>query len=179
MNEYYGTEACLLKSLDRGEADRMLTFFTKDFGRVDALAKSIRLASSKLKGHALLFSRGRIIITPGREFWRLIDIEIFERCTDFPAGAAHFLLRLVPGREQNIRIWQALGGLTEDSLLRFKIRVLESLGMLPLGDDLLGYFPEESVAFIQGKSEEDELDLDGQRKIQYGIEKILAENHMV
>jgi DNA repair protein RecO (recombination protein O) len=50
------TEAVLLKRINYGEADRILTVLTKDKGQVSMLAKGVRKSKSKLAGGLELFS---------------------------------------------------------------------------------------------------------------------------
>ena len=48
----YSSEAIVLKSIDFGEADKIITFFTKDFGKIRGIAKSAK-RSKKRFGAAL------------------------------------------------------------------------------------------------------------------------------
>lgn len=50
------TQAILLKRINYGEADRILTVLTKDSGQVSMLAKGVRKSNSKLAGGLELFS---------------------------------------------------------------------------------------------------------------------------
>jgi len=43
------TEGIILKRIDRGEADQLLIVYTRDFGRLDVVAKGIRKIASKLR----------------------------------------------------------------------------------------------------------------------------------
>ena len=55
MNRYQ-TKAIVLKRIDYGEADRIITFFTSDRGKVTVMAKGVRKPKSKLAGGIELFS---------------------------------------------------------------------------------------------------------------------------
>jgi DNA repair protein RecO (recombination protein O) len=48
----YRAEAIVLKTLDFGETDRILTLLTRHFGKVSVVAKGIRKPTSRLAGHA-------------------------------------------------------------------------------------------------------------------------------
>ncbi len=50
------TPAIILKRIDYGEADRILTIITPDHGKVSVLAKGVRKTKSKLAGGLELFS---------------------------------------------------------------------------------------------------------------------------
>jgi recombinational DNA repair protein (RecF pathway) len=52
MLEHY-TTAIVLDIEDRDDLDRVVTLFTKDFGKLKAKAKSIKKITSKLAGHLL------------------------------------------------------------------------------------------------------------------------------
>lgn len=47
----YEGEAIILKREDRGEADRLYTLFSKEFGKIKAQAQGVRKISAKLTGH--------------------------------------------------------------------------------------------------------------------------------
>lgn len=55
MLEHY-TTAIVLGLDDRDDLDRVVTLYTKDFGRIRAKAKSIRKITSKLAGHLMVGS---------------------------------------------------------------------------------------------------------------------------
>ncbi|MFO8102378.1 MAG: DNA repair protein RecO [Dehalococcoidia bacterium] len=62
----YKTEALILKHIDLGEADRIITIYTPNRGKVRAVARGVRKTKSKLGGHvepltqcSLMLSRGR------------------------------------------------------------------------------------------------------------------------
>jgi len=42
MFTYYRAQGFILKKEDRGEADRIFTIYTKDFGKLELLAKAVR-----------------------------------------------------------------------------------------------------------------------------------------
>jgi DNA repair protein RecO (recombination protein O) len=62
----YRTEAVVLRSLRFGEADRILHLFTKERGRVGAIAKGARRARSRFGGRLEPFSRVDLQLHEGR-----------------------------------------------------------------------------------------------------------------
>ena len=60
------TQAIVLARTNYGEADRILTFITRDNGKVRAIAKSVRKERSKLAGGIELFSVSDIAFVLGR-----------------------------------------------------------------------------------------------------------------
>lgn len=63
----YRAEAIVLKTLDLGEADRILTLLTRHFGKVKAIAKGIRRPTSRLAGHAEPLSHATFQLARGRD----------------------------------------------------------------------------------------------------------------
>ena len=50
------TQAIILKRINFGEADRILTAITPEYGKISILAKGVRRSKSKLAGGLELFS---------------------------------------------------------------------------------------------------------------------------
>lgn len=63
----FRTEAIILRHMDYGEADRILTIFTLKFGKLRAIAKGIRRPTSKMGGHLELFNHAEVLLAKGRE----------------------------------------------------------------------------------------------------------------
>src|SRR2546421_12314910 len=62
----YPIEAIVLKRTDIGEADRILTLFTPNRGKMRAVAKGIRRPISKKAGHLELLNRSQLQVALGR-----------------------------------------------------------------------------------------------------------------
>ncbi len=62
----YSLEAIVLKRSDLGEADRILTLFTPNKGKIHAIARGIRRPISKKAGHLELLSRSQLQMALGR-----------------------------------------------------------------------------------------------------------------
>ena len=190
MSAYYGTEARLVATRDWGEADRIMTFFTQDLGRVDAIAKSVRLGKSKLNGHLNLFSRGRIMVTPGHEYWRLLDAEqgtefsIKDNSMFFAQNIPQILVGITVRDEPAHEFWGIVGPMdritTTEALNRAKIDALRIAGMFPEESDLKLFFSSRAIDFIEKRSiDECFSDLTERDAFNVGIRQILATNHMV
>lgn len=65
MNRY-STKAIILRRVDYGEADRVITFITPDRGKIAVMAKGVRREKSKLAGGIELFSETDVTIVEGR-----------------------------------------------------------------------------------------------------------------
>ena len=60
------TTAIILSRIDYGEADRIITLLTPDFGKLTLLAKGVRRVKSKMAGGIELFSVSQISFIKGR-----------------------------------------------------------------------------------------------------------------
>ncbi len=74
----YRTEAIVLRRTDFGEADRLLTVFTPQRGKLRLVAKGARKPSSRKSGHVELFSRSQFLVAAGRELDIVTQAETIE-----------------------------------------------------------------------------------------------------
>jgi DNA repair protein RecO (recombination protein O) len=62
----YVDEGVVLRRVDYGESDRVLTVLTRHHGKVGVLARGVRKAGSRLAAHTDLFSRSTLQLARGR-----------------------------------------------------------------------------------------------------------------
>jgi len=62
----YQTEAIIIKRINLGEADRILSLYTPRHGKVKAIAKGSRRPRSKLGGHVELLTHSQLLLARGR-----------------------------------------------------------------------------------------------------------------
>lgn len=74
----YRTDAIVLRRADFGEADRLLTVFTPDKGKVRLLAKGVRKTTSRKAGHIELFMLTDVLVAHGRTWDIISQAEIVE-----------------------------------------------------------------------------------------------------
>jgi DNA repair protein RecO (recombination protein O) len=74
----YRTEAIVLRRTDFGEADRLLTAFTPERGKIKLIAKGARKPTSRKSGHVELFSHGQFLVAVGRELDIITQAETLE-----------------------------------------------------------------------------------------------------
>ena len=72
------TEGVVLKHHDWGEADRLLILFTRELGRVQAIAKGVRKPRSRKAGHVEPFTRAKLLLARGRDLYILTQAEAIE-----------------------------------------------------------------------------------------------------
>lgn len=62
----YKTEAIILKRKNSGETDRILTLFSKQYGKMKVIAKGVRKTSSKRSPHLELFTYVDVVLHKGK-----------------------------------------------------------------------------------------------------------------
>lgn len=149
-NSQYKTKGILLRRVDYGEADRIVTFLTPTHGKVGAMVKGARKVKSKLAGGIELFSLSDLTLLKGRrDLDQLISARLVEhygdivkdmnrtmfgyevlkqmdRATEDASGEEHFDVL-----HQTLK---ALGDLTISLAVVkvwFLLRLLHSLGHMP------------------------------------------------
>lgn len=146
----YRAEGVVLRHRELGEADRLITLFTREHGRLRAVARGIRRPRSRKAGHLELLARVRLLMARGRELDVITQAEALQL---FPhlredlvlVARGSYLAELVDGfapeGEANAALYDLLvasldrldRGLDAHAVLRFfELRLL----------DLAGYRPE-------------------------------------
>ncbi len=62
----YQTEAIIIKKTKLREADNILTLYTPDFGKIQAVARGVRRTRAKLAGHLELLTHSQVSLARGR-----------------------------------------------------------------------------------------------------------------
>src|SRR5512136_3161070 len=68
-------EAIVLRHSDWGEADRLLWLFTRELGKLKAVAKGIRKPRSRKAGHLEPFTRVELLLAQGRDLFIITQAE--------------------------------------------------------------------------------------------------------
>ncbi len=98
----YRTEGIVLRGYNYGEADRILTLFTPQAGKVRAIAKGVRRTKSRKSGHLDLFTRSAMLLARGRQLdvvTQAETIESFRPARDdlWRSSWCHYVAELVDG----------------------------------------------------------------------------------
>lgn len=146
----YRTEGIVLRRHDLGETDRILTLYTRDRGKIRAVAKGVRKPSNKKAGHVELFVRADMLLAEGRTLDVLTQVEMLDAYTPLRhdlmrASYAAHIVELVDSFTEDADESRPIYGLLRDGLtwialtddLQRTARFFE-LRMLDLG----GYRPE-------------------------------------
>jgi len=106
-----------LKKEDRGEADRLFTIYTKDFGKLEILGKAIRKTSSKLRSGMEIFYLSEIEFIQGKIYKTLTDAILIEKFQNLRKNLERLeiaykisedLDNFVKGEEPDQKIWRLL-----------------------------------------------------------------------
>jgi DNA repair protein RecO (recombination protein O) len=71
-------EAVVLRHSDYGEADRLLTLFTREQGKLRAIAKGVRKMQSRKAGHLEPFTQVALMLAQGHDLWIVTQAEAIE-----------------------------------------------------------------------------------------------------
>ena len=146
----YRAEAVILRRMDLGEADRLMTIFSREHGKLKQVAKGARRPSSRKAGHLELFTHVQIQAARGRDLDVITQVEALNPFSQLRSdltqvGQASYLIELVDRftveAEPNGALFSLLlrslelldqGGNAHNITRAFELRLL----------DLVGYRPE-------------------------------------
>lgn len=72
----YTSEGMVLTRRNFGEADRILSVFSKDKGRISVIAKGVRKTKSRKRGHIEVFSQIKFQVVSGHGLDIMTEVEI-------------------------------------------------------------------------------------------------------
>jgi DNA repair protein RecO (recombination protein O) len=152
-------EAVVLKHSDWGEADRMLWLYTREMGKVRAIAKGVRKMRSRKAGHLEPFTRVNLLLARGRDLLIVTQAETIDAYLNlresllgvgYAAYVVELLDRFTYDEDENAVLYrllvntlQRLNTLAEPSvaLRYYEVHLL----------DLLGYRPQLTVCLGCGE----------------------------
>ncbi len=149
----YSTPAIVLRQRKLGDADKILTLYTARFGKLDAVAKGVRRARSRMAGHVEPLTQATVQLAKGKNLdivTQVETIESFQAIRDdldrLSRGlyAAELLDKFTEPREEHFDLYRLL----LETLRRIATRPdfdtpvrFYEMGLL----DTLGYRPELEV----------------------------------
>ncbi|HTV73697.1 MAG TPA: DNA repair protein RecO [Candidatus Acidoferrales bacterium] len=149
----YKAHAIVLRARNLGEADKIFTLFSREYGKLDAIAKGVRRPKSHTVGKLELGVEVFLTLHRGRTLDVIISADILQSRWDAitqPAAfaTAHLMIELIDAFcEPELALpevyalldgaLRALGALPEPRALipRFELRLLGALGVAPHIDD--------------------------------------------
>ena len=145
----YRAEALVLKSVPLGEADLLVTLFSRETGKVRAVAKGARRSSARLVGHLEPLTVTRLALSRGRSLDVITQAETLENFTPLKTNLTAVtrglqVAELVDGfgseASPNEPLYQlalatlaAIGQAPDDELplLHFQLHLLAVSGLMP------------------------------------------------
>jgi len=143
--EYLSTQAIILKRNDLNDNDGIVTLYTVEKGKINAVAKGIKKNTSKLRGGLQEFSISDITLVKGKNMPIIINTEAKEAFLSirydllkmsYAAFCVDFLDKILPQEEKDEEIYQLLcdtlhlidNGYAWTSSNRFVFYLLEHMG---------------------------------------------------
>ncbi len=145
----YKSEALVIKRIDLGEADKILTIITPNFGKLRVVAKGVRKVTSRLAGHVELFTRNTMLLAKARNLDIITQSETVDAYRPLhedlsriahASYASELLDAMTPDSLENYPLYKLAVGafalISEDShpdrVLRwFELQLLGYLGYAP------------------------------------------------
>ncbi|HEX8743929.1 MAG TPA: DNA repair protein RecO [Thermoleophilaceae bacterium] len=152
MPPTFTTEAIVLRSIRYGEADRVLHLYTRDRGRVGAIAKGVRRVKSRYGGRLEPMVRSELMLREGRGELCTVNgahtidahgsIRESRAALDRAVQACDAVLRLLDSQEPNAPAYNLLchelqlldrdpAAATRAQALAFRIKLLLAAGFAP------------------------------------------------
>ncbi|HEV7919124.1 MAG TPA: DNA repair protein RecO [Solirubrobacterales bacterium] len=152
MANSFKTEAIVLRKLRYGEADSILHLYTRDHGRIGAIAKGVRRSKSRFGGRLEPFFRLELVLHEGRgDLATITSAETLSgysalrdraRSLETASKVGDFVLRLLDDRERNLPAYNLIVnmlGLLDDDIaaaraevsLAFRGKMLLAAGFSP------------------------------------------------
>ena len=137
----------VLKRSNFGEADKIVTIFTKEEGKIKVLAKGIRRLKSHRAPHLELFNLVELVLHNGKTFSTVTEAKTVAdhsvlkanlKITGFLFYLSEFLDKILPEHQPHpdvfIGLLAALPSLDESKVKTFIVESMWNLGYLPYGE---------------------------------------------
>lgn len=137
----------VLRRTNFGEADKIVTLFTAEQGRVKLIARGVRRLKSRRAPHLELFNHVEVLVHHGRTFDTVTEAKVL---TDFAQAKndlsqtgllfylAEVLDKILPEHQPHPEVFSALlttaNSLSQDKVKSFVVELLWNLGYLPKGE---------------------------------------------
>lgn len=163
----YKTEGIVLKSMEYQEADKIVTIYTKDYGKITAIAKGVRKTKSKFGSSLEILTYSIFLFYKGRNLDIVSQTEIlesfFSTCKEvikfaFAANCVEIVNKLTEEREINIGLFNLLKEVLH-YLRRTNDPKLLALSFKWQTMSILGYRPSLNHCCKCNKSIEDQKEM--------------------
>lgn len=142
------TEGIILRRTNFGEADKILTVFTADLGKIKVVARGIRRIKSRRAPHLELFNQVQLVLHHGQTFDTITEARVVSDFAAFKADLkitgllfylAEVLDKILPEHQPHKEVFTNLlltvsQPLSPDTVKKFVVQLLWDLGYLPRGE---------------------------------------------
>jgi DNA repair protein RecO (recombination protein O) len=133
----YRCEAIILKRIPLGEADLLVTFYSREFGKVRAVAKGARRSTSRLVGHLEPLTLLRLSLAQTRTLDIITQVQIMRNFTHLKGD--------LDAISRGLYVAELVDGFGSEANPNFElyylaIETLEAIGWFPNSDLPLRYF---------------------------------------
>ncbi|MFH1840800.1 MAG: DNA repair protein RecO [Candidatus Shapirobacteria bacterium] len=145
MNRSYRATGIVLRQVDWGEADKLLTLYTRYRGKVRLVAKGIRWLNSRKGGSLELFNLVDVMVARGKNLGIVTEVEVLENYNQWrkdliKVAVAYYFCelvdRLTPEEQTNEKVFTLLrdnlrlisGGKVKELVRHFEEELLDELG---------------------------------------------------
>jgi DNA repair protein RecO (recombination protein O) len=154
----YKVEAVVLRHQPVGEADRVLTLFTREYGKMRVSARGVRKTTSRLAGRVQPYTHGRLLLARGRTLDVVAQGDVVRAFAGlqqdllrsaYAAYIAELVDRFLPDRDRHpdvfdavLEAWGVIEAAGEDYAeiyaLWFSLHLADRLGYRPEVDRCVG-----------------------------------------
>lgn len=190
MLKSFKVEGIILKRRDFGEADRLLSVFSLQKGKITILAKGVRRITSRRAGNVELLNRSVMFLHQGKNFLILTEaasLDVYENVKKdlilmtYAYHVIELIEKLMPENMPDPWVYENLkyvlsslnAGPRQIFIRAFEIKLLTHLGFANFTEKLLTKLLESSWENISALSINEQEALELERVLRYHIERII------
>lgn len=156
---YQKTEAVVLSRKNFQEADRLLTIYTKDFGKISCIAKGVRKPTSRKSGHLENGTWCDVFIAKGKNLDILTEVELkqafgLDNLKGKKTNEIYHFLELVdsltPHNQKNSEVFHLLVNFLKKIELSQNFSLVSTVFKLRLLS-ILGFFSSDNLKLSNAK----------------------------
>jgi DNA repair protein RecO (recombination protein O) len=92
MNKTYSTRAIVLNRRDLGESDRLFSLYTRDYGKIEAIATSARKATSKMAKFLEPLMEIELLLARGKNYDKIAEVRLIDSFTELKRDSRLWVL---------------------------------------------------------------------------------------
>ena len=148
----FSSSGIVLSCRDFGEADRIVTVFSKNIGKLSLMAKGVRRLKSKKRGHIEVFNNIKFQAISGRGMPLLTEVELVDNFASIKTSlkkislgyyVSEVVLKITHDEEPNLMLFDLLNSTYKSIAITKKLRDLRLKFILNLLV-ILGYWDEST-----------------------------------